>query len=215
MTSPSVLSNPVLPHPDLKLLFRIFNLLLPLALFALVMLWVRDFFSAGDARTGLFIMLGALVVLAVWLGLLLRYCYLPLWGRLLGERVYMNSYSPEDDPLVAMAARIRREHSRDLLPQFEQLVQQEGSRARGWSEFADLLADEFHDPAAALAVWRRGAEKVSRGEDKAMCLYRAARLCEKRLKDAARASELYAEAANKYPSTAYGKLARQRLSEVI
>lgn len=196
----------------MKLLLKIGNLLLPLGLFALVMLWVRDYFSTGDARTGLFIMLGALAVLAVWLGLLLRYCYLPLWGHMLSERVYMAAYSPEDDPLVALAGRIRREHDKSLLPQFEQLVRLESARPRAWSELASLLADEFQDPAAALSVWLRGAEQVPRNEEKAMCLCRAAHLCETRLKDSARATRIYAEAANRYPATAYGRQAAQRLT---
>ena len=193
----------------MRLFMRIFNLLLPLALFVLVMLKVREFFNGEgeDVRLALIIMLGALAVLAVWLGLLLKYYYLPVWGSKLGERLYMSSYSPEEDPLVALAERIRREHARELLPQMETLVRQESSRPRAWAELATLLMDEFNDPAAALKALLSGAEQVPRKEDRALFLCRAAHLCETRLQDFSRAAELYAQAASKYPTTAYGKIA--------
>lgn len=194
----------------MKLLLKVCNLLLPLVLFALVMLKIRGFFSEGEALKGLFIMLGALVVLAVWLGLLLRFCFLPMWGHIISERVYMASYSPDEDPLVALAARIRREHDRALLSQFELLVRQESARPRAWTELANLLADEFCDPAAAVAALLRGAEQVPGKEDRALLLYRAARLCESRLQDSARAAEIYAEVAARYPATAYGRRAQQK-----
>ena len=194
----------------MKRLLKVGNLLLPLVLFALVMLKIRSFFSEGEALTGLFVMLGALVVLVVWLGLLLRFCFLPVWGHMISERVYMASYSPDEDPLVALAGRIRREHDRELLPQFELLVRQESARPRAWTELANLLADEFRDPAAAVAALLRGAEQVPGKEDRALLLYRAARLCESRLQDSARAAEIYAEVAARYPATAYGRRALQK-----
>lgn len=191
----------------MKKLFRVLLFLLPLALFILVILRVRVYFDNEDARTGIFIMLGALVVLAVWMGIMIRCWLLPAWGRFVGERVYMSSYSPDDDPLVAMAERIRREHARELLSEFELLVQNDSRRPRAWAELATLLADEFNDPAAAVHALLKGEKAVPRKEDKALFLCRAAHMRESRMLDPVGAAELYAEAAEKYPNTAYGRKA--------
>ncbi len=194
----------------MKKLFRVLLFLLPLALFVLVILRVRVYFDNEDARTGIFIMLGALVVLAVWMGIMIRCWLLPAWGHFVGERVYMSSYSPDDDPLVAMAERIRREHARELLAEFEQMVHNDARRPRAWAELANLLADEFHDPAAAVQALLRGAQAVPRKEDKALFLCRAAHMRETRMHDSVGAAELYAEAAKKYPNTAYGRKAASK-----
>ena len=194
----------------MRLLFRIINLLLPLLLFVLVLLRVREMFDDGEALVGILVALGAVAVLTVWESVLLRCWVLPVCGRAISERVYEGSYSPEDDPLVALAEHIRHEHDRELLPRLEVLVGRESSRPRAWSELASVLADEFHDYEAALQTFLTAADKVPRREDRALFLCRAAHLCATHLQDPSRAAELYAEAARRYPSTAYGRQAARR-----
>lgn len=194
----------------MKKLFRVLLFLLPPALFVLVVLRVRVYFDNEEALTGLFILFGALVVLAVWMGIMFRFWVLPVWGRFVGERVYMSSYSPDDDPLVAMAERIRQEHAHELFAEFEQLVKRDSRRPRAWAELATLLADEFNDPAASVHALLKGEKAVPRKEDKALFLCRAARMRESRMHDSVGAAELYAEAAKKYPNTAYGRKAASK-----
>ncbi len=194
----------------MKLIFKLLNLLLPVALFVLVLPEVQRFFDNGESLIGVGIVLGSLAIMAVWEGLLLKLWILPACSRALSERVYSASYSPDEDPLVAMAERIRREHAVELMPEFEQLVRKEARRPRAWAELASLLTDELDKPEEALKAFLNGAEHVSRKEDKALFLCRAAHLCEKRLKNEAEAARLYAEAAAKYPGTAYGRKAAER-----
>ena len=56
----------------MKLIFKLLNLLLPVALFVLVLPEVRRFFDNGEALTGVGIVLGTLAIMAVWEGLLLK-----------------------------------------------------------------------------------------------------------------------------------------------
>jgi len=191
-------------------LFRVLNFLLPVVLFVAVLLKVRDFFDAGDARTGLLVALGAVVVLTIWMTVLIRCSVLPAVGQAIGERVYGGSYLPDEDPLVVLATRIRREHESSLLPEFEALVRREPFRARAWTELASLRGDEFGDFRGAREALMRGAEMVEEAEDRAFLLYRAAGVCERRLGDAAGARELYNRAAECYPATAYGRKAAQK-----
>ena len=188
------------------------NLLLPVGLFVGVLLKVRSLFDSGEAMLGVGIMLGALAVLAIWEGLLIRYLVLPAWGRKLGERMYVGSYSPDDDPLVALATRIRREHATELIPELEAMVQQDARRVRGWTELAALLAEEAGDPRAALQALLTGAGKVADKQERAMLLYRAAHVCLSRLADKQQARELLQQAATKYPATVYGQKAARELS---
>ncbi len=185
--------------------FCILNLLLPVVLFTGSMLWVREFFDAGDVRHGLLVLGGALLVLALWEGLLIRYLVLPSWGRAVGERVYAGSYTPDQDALLEMASRIRSEKEPELLPQFMRLVRRESFRTRAWTELAALQAEVFSRPEEALQSLLQGAEAVPEAEERAFLLYRAANLCEKQLSDPAQARQFRQLAANKYPNTVYGR----------
>lgn len=187
--------------------FCILNLLLPVALFAGGMVWVRELFDSGDVRQGLLVVGGALVVLALWEGLLIRYLVLPVWGRAVGERVYAGSYTPDQDALLEMSARIRRENAPELLPEFERLVRRESFRTRAWTELAALQAEVCRRPEDALQSLLQGAEKVPEAEERAFLLCRAATLCDKQLSDPARARQLLERAAADYPDTAYGRRA--------
>ena len=187
--------------------FCILNLLLPVGLFAGGMVWVRELFDTGDVRTGLLVVGVALLVLALWEGLLIRYLVLPVWGRAVGERVYAGSYTPDQDALLEMAARIRRENASELLPELERLVRRESFRTRAWTELAALQAELCHRPEDALQSLLLGAEKVPEAEDRAFLLCRAAALCDKLLSDPTRAARLRERAATEYPDTAYGRRA--------
>lgn len=192
--------------------FSILNLLLPVVVFVGSLKYVRALFEVGDVRTGLLIVLGALLVLTVWEGLLIRYMVLPAWGRAMGEKLYMGTYTPDDDPLVVLTARIRREKNCTLLPLLESVVRQDSARTRGWTELAAIYAEEFGDLPAALQCLKCGAEKVSGAEDRALLLYRAAQFCESRLAQPEQAAELYKDVAAKFPATVYGRRALAKIN---
>lgn len=197
--------------PAMGRIFQALALLLPLALFVGAAYVARHLFGQGQGKEGIALVLAALAALALCEGLMLKCWLLPLWGRTLGERLYGGSYTPDRDALVVCVERIRKEKNRDLLAHLARLVKADASRARGWLEWASLLENEFHDSKAALEILLEGAECMRQQEDKAMFLCRAAHLCGTRLQDERRAGELYAQAAERYPNTAFGRMAADRL----
>lgn len=198
----------------MKRLLRAFCLLLPLALFVLVLLRVRTFFDEGSALSGVGLMLGALALLALSEGLMFRYWLLPLWGRAVSNNLYSGTYTPDQDPLVVLVERIRRHHDRELMRELHKLVERDAGRARGWAELSALYELEFHDYHSALQALLSGAEKVSSREDRALFLYRAALMCERRLENPRRVRELCNKAASNYPRTIYGMKAAAKLASL-
>ncbi len=193
--------------------FKVLAVLLPLAAFAVAMLVVRGLMEDGQGLLSIGVLLVALVVLAAVEVALFRWWILPPIAGELSERLYAGgTYSPEGDRLLVLVERIQQERSRRLLPELEKLVQADARRSRGWQELAHVLQDVFADAPAALAVLRRGAERVRDREDRAMLLCRAAYLAAEVLHDAALARELYGEAARRWPRTAYGRMAAQRVA---
>lgn len=186
--------------------------LLPLLAFVAAILEVRQLFDQGRGILGLMLMLGSLIVFAFIEGLILRFWLLPAWGNAVSECVYGGSYTPDQDAIVSLAARIRREHNRALLPDLERLVRLDPTRARGWMEWFSLLHEESRDDKGALEALLEGVRCVRDKEDKAMFLYRAARFCEQQLNNPSRAKDLYTEATQRFPRTSYGRQARAKLT---
>ncbi len=193
---------------------KIFAVLLPIAAFAwVVFAKVRVLMDAGKGLTSIVWMLGALAALAVVETALFKWWILPSIAQQVGERVYAGgSYMPSEDRLLVLVERIRAEKDRELLPLLEKCVLADARRARGWQEYAHVLHEVFADAPAALAVLRRGAQRARGKEDRAMLLCRAAHLAADAMRDSALASELYQEAAERYPRTAYGKFAAGKLA---
>lgn len=197
----------------LTFLRRLCVVLLPVACFALLLLPVRELMGQegqGPQAIGLF--LGGLGALALAEGLLFRYWLLPRFGAAIGERVYGGSYLPAEDALVCLVARVREERDRALLPELERMVRRQSGRLRGWLELARVQQDIFNDARAAADIMREGAAHVSGKEDRALLLVRAAQLCEGVLHAPDEARALYAEAAERYPRTVYGRRAEAHLN---
>ncbi len=193
-----------------KLLLRLLIVALPMVAFWwLLQAVAMPLFQVGDALTALGYVFGGVVFLAVWEGAAFRAWVLPFFGRALHASVYGGSYSAADDPLVAAAARIRETADAALLPDMLALVEQEASRARAWTELAALYTDTFHNVPEALQALLQGSERVDSAEDRAMLLYRAAKLRRTRMNDGAGSAELARKAVALYPRTVYGKKAAQ------
>ncbi|MBQ1959962.1 MAG: hypothetical protein II349_00360 [Akkermansia sp.] len=190
--------------------FSILVVLLPVAGFVACLPEVRHMIDEGKVLYGMLLMFGALGVMTLLETLLFKFWVLPAWGRAISDRLYAGSYTPEDDALVVLVEKIRREKDAGLMPQLVRMVQQDARRMRAWQELANLQLYEFAQSREAVETLLQGAERVEQAEDRAFLLYRAAKTCEQHLRDAARAKELYEQAARRYPRTAYGKLAAQK-----
>lgn len=192
----------------LRRFFQLVVALVPLALFAVALQPVQQRLYGGHATQGILLLLAALALLAVLEGLIFRYWILPGWGEKVAERLYAGSYLPENDALAQLVEHI--EHSKDAaaLEQLRQLVLQQPRRLRGWLELARLQQELLQDDgAAALATLEQAASAMRAPEDAALLLYRAARLCEKKLHDSAAATRLLQRAATQFPDTVYGRKA--------
>lgn len=191
-----------------KLLLRFLIMALPVAVFwVVVQTVVMQLIHAGDASNALVYVFGGVLIIAVWEGLAFRAWVLPFIGRVFSTSVYGGGYSAQDDPLLALAARIRCSKDSSLLPEFLAMVEQDKGRARVWSELAALYDDTFHNLPETLAALLQGAEHADFAQDRAMFLYRAAKMRFSRMGDSAGARELYARAASLYPRTVYGRKA--------
>ncbi len=191
-----------------KLLLRFLIMALPVAVFwVVVQTVVMQLIHVGDASNALVYVFGGVLIIAVWEGLAFRAWVLPFIGRVFSTSVYGGGYSAQDDPLLALAARIRSSKDSSLLPEFLTLVEQDKGRARVWSELAALYDDTFHNLPETLAALLQGAEHADSAQDRAMFLYRAAKMRFSRMGDSAGARELYARAASLYPRTVYGRKA--------
>ncbi len=194
-------------------LVKLFVVLLPLAGFVLVVLQVRELMDEGQGLLALAWLLGALVGLAVLETAIFKFWILPPFAGELGERVYAGGgYTPAEDALLVFVERIRQEKAAELLPELEKRVLADARRARGWLEYAHVFQEVFGDTSAALDVLRKGVVRVRDKEERAMLLCRAAYLAMDALRDSTLARELYSEAAERYPRTAYGKLAANKLA---
>lgn len=199
----------------LRRFFQLLVALVPLALFAIALQPVQQRLYGGHAAQGILLLLVALAVLALVEGLIFRYWILPGWGEKVAERLYAGSYLPENDALAQLVERI--EHSKDAaaLEQLQQLVLQQPRRLRGWLELARLQQDLLQDDgAAALATLEQAASAMRDPEDAALLLYRAARLCDKKLHDSAAAARLFQRAVTQFPGTVYGRKAAESLKEL-
>lgn len=185
-------------------------LMLPPIAFVVCLSAVREQIDTGHVLQGMLLMFGALAVMTLVETLLFKYWVLPKWGQAVSERLYAGNYTPEDDALVLLAERIRKDKDASQLPELERMVRREPRRLRAWRELADVQLLEFEQAEAALATMLEGAKRVRPAEDRAFLLYRAAKLCEQHLKNRTRAQELYEMAARQYPRTTYGRLAAKQ-----
>lgn len=185
--------------------------LLPLFLLTwAIRTYALPMYEEGDIASSLSIALGAVVAAAVWITLCLRLWVLPFFAKMAQNSIYGSS--PEEDPLVALAARMRSEKNTSLLPELQQAVEKQASRVRAWSELAAVYEELMNDIPEAIRTLLLGAKHVSNKQDCAMLIYRAAHLRATRLNDKKGAQELFAQAASTYPKTVYGKKAAERSS---
>ena len=154
--------------------------------------------------------LGAVVVLGLCEILALRAWVLPTLSKWVQYCIYGGGGA--EDTLCALANRMRKQKDRSLLPELIQAVENDSSRTRAWSELAAVHEEVMNDPAEAVRTLLQGSEKVSDPQDRALLIYRAARLRESALNDTIGAKELMAQAAERYPKTVYGKLAQSSLT---
>ncbi len=191
-----------------KLLLRMLIMAAPgVAFWWLVQYVVMPLFQTDEVINALGYVFGGVLVLAIWEGVAIRAWVLPFFGRVFSSSVYGGGYSSQDDPLAAMAARIRADKDSALLPDFLTLVEQDKTRARAWSELASLYEETFQNMPEALSALLQGAAHADSAEDRAMFLYRAARFRQQRMNDARGARELYARVVAEYPRTTYGRKA--------
>jgi hypothetical protein len=192
-------------------LCRLLVILCPaFALWWVMQVLVLPRYHADRVGESILIALAAVVVLGLCEIFALRAWVLPTLSKWVQYCIYGGGGA--EDALCALANRMRKHKDRSLLPELIQAVENDPSRTRAWSELAAVHEEVMNDPAEAIRTLLQGAEKVSDPQDRAMLIYRAARLRESALNDAIGAKELMTQAAARYPKTVYGKLALSSLT---
>lgn len=191
--------------------FQLLVVLVPLGAFALALEPVQQRLYGGHATEGIVMLLGALVALTVVEGFLFRYWVLPGWSDRMAERLYAGSYLPENDSLARLVEQILASKDPAALEQLQTLVRSNPRRLRGWLELARLQQELLPDASVALATLVDAASAVRDPEDAALLLYRAGRLCEKSLHDAASSTRYLQRVVDEYPGTVYARRASSLL----
>lgn len=190
-----------------KVLLRLVIMAAPVAAFCwLLQHVVLRLFHTGGVYSALAYALGGVLLLGVWEFFAVRAWVLPFFGRVFSSAVY-GAGTAYEDPLSALAARIRTGRDAALLHEFLAMAEQDKTRARVWSELSAIYDEVFHNQPEALQALLQGADHAASTEDRAMFLYRAARFRLSRMSDSHGARELFTRAASLYPDTAYGRKA--------
>lgn len=199
----------------MRVLLRVLAVLLPLALFCLWVMSLEGEYAAAEGGRDIIVVvlkaLGALALLVILLAVMLRRWLLPLFGQKVSDALYAGTYLPGEDPLVVLVGRIASSSDASLLPELEALIKSDAGRLRGWQELARLQLEVFRDARASRDALLQGVECVRDSQDKALLLYRAAKLSESQLHDEGAARRFYEQAAARFPKTVYGKLSAQCL----
>ncbi len=135
----------------------------------------------------------------------------PRIGEWMADAVYNDRRIAGDDPLEQLTRAVRDHRSEESMNRLRQFAEENGGRARVWTECAAALGDAMNRPAEAAAILETGAERVSTEEDKAFLLYRAACRYGKIPGREDKARELWRLAAERFPATTYGSQAAKRL----
>lgn len=192
-----------------KFILQLLTLLTPFGAFV----WwvqgpVQHKLNTGDQPLhGILLLLAGILILVTIETLLLKFWLIPQWAYSLSERFIAGNYFPENDRLDTLARRITTEHRPDLIPELAQLTAADAKRVHGWLTLARIVTDIQHTPLQAADYLLQGARAVKSPEDTALLLWRAAKLYQKTPEHAHKATPLYSELIERYPTTTYGRLA--------
>lgn len=182
---------------------RLLLVMLPLGLFA--------FLAQAIPLSPLQSLIGLIPVIAFEIWLVVKYL-LPLMGDLVTKTLYSSNITTDEEVLVDAARRML--NSGDPLGALELLERyrkENPGLVRSWLMESSLLND-MRRYADSVEVLREGLESRRwRKEDRALFLYKIGVIYDSQLNNPDKARKYWEEAADRYPHTAYGRSAWDKL----
>ena len=186
-----------------RMFIRLLLVLLPLGLFISL--------SQAIPLSPLQSLLVLIPVIAFEVWLVIKHL-LPVMGDLLAKTLYSSHITTDEEVLVEASRRMLNSGDpQGALELLERYRQKNPGLVRSWLMESSLLND-MHRYADSVEVLQKGL-KYGRWskENRALFLYKIGAVYDSQLNNPAKARKYWKEAADKYPHTAYGRSALDRL----
>lgn len=186
-----------------QMFMKLLLLLLPLGVFAFLVKAIP--LSPLQAFGGLI----PIVALEIWM--VVKYV-LPSMSDLMTKTLYASAITTDGDVLVDASKRLMLSgDANGALELLERYRKENSGMVRPWLMESGLLNDmrRYADSVELLAEGLQS--RRWRKEDKALFLYKMAAIYDSMLKNPDKARQYWQEAADKYPTTAYGRAALDKL----
>lgn len=155
------------------------------------------------------LLLVPVIAFEVWL--VIRHL-LPVMGELVTKTLYSSNITTDEEVLVEASRRMLNSGDpQGALELLERYRKENPGLVRSWLMESSLLND-MRRYADSVNVLQKGLEYGGwRKEDRALFLYKIGAIYESQLNNPDRARKYWEEAADKYPDTAYGRSARDKV----
>ena len=182
---------------------RLLLVLLPLGLFA--------FLAQAIPLSPLQSLVVLIPVIAFEVWLVVKYL-LPVMGDLVTKTLYSSNITTDEEVLVDAARRMLKSGDpQGALELLERYRKENSGLVRSWLMESSLLND-MRRYADSVEVLQEGLESRRwRKEDRALFLYKIGVIYDSQLNNPDKARKYWEEAADRYPNTAYGRSALDKL----
>ena len=182
---------------------RLLLVLLPLGLFA--------FLAQAIPLSPLQSLVVLIPVIAFEVWLVVKYL-LPVMGDLVTKTLYSSNITTDEEVLVDAARRMLNSGDpQGALELLERYRKENSGLVRSWLMESSLLTD-MRRYADSVEVLQEGLESRRwRKEDRALFLYKIGVIYDSQLNNPDKARKYWEEAADRYPNTAYGRSALDKL----
>lgn len=186
-----------------RMFIRLLLVLLPLGLFA--------FLAQAIPLSPLQSLLVLIPVIAFEVWLVIKY-FLPVMGELVTKTLYSSNITTDEEVLVDAARRMLNSgEPQGALDLLERYRKENPGLVRSWLMESSLLND-MRRYADSVEVLQKGLESRRwRKEDRALFLYKIGVIYDSQLNNPDKARKYWEEAAGRYPNTAYGRSALDKL----
>lgn len=186
-----------------RMFMRLVMVLLPLGLFA----FLAQAIPLSPLQS--LILLIPVIAFEVWL--VVKYL-LPVMGDLVTKTLYSSSITTDEEVLVDAARRMLNSGDpQGALELLERYRKENPGLVRSWLMESGLLND-MRRYAESVEVLQKGLESRRwRKEDRALFLYKIGGIYDSLLNNPDKARKYWEEAADRYPNTAYGRSALDKL----
>lgn len=194
----------------LTIFFRAFLMIAPGILLAIYLL--TDHIEGADQITMATSKPVMCVVFGIYEAILFKIWVMPYLADRIVKFLY-GDHNSLDESMERIFQDIREGRQNEALKALETYTETNPRHLTGWTERANLLRDGFKRPQEAVKVLEEAVAHISGKEDKALLLYRIARIYELSLDNMPDAQKTYRLIAEQYPRTAYGREAAAHISD--